>query len=209
MNSCYSQLGIHNPHNEWDSDHKDLQQTQLCRAVVDPDISTITYGGLPWKISNAHNVSLGITLLVQIEDIINIGASNPRAVTDACVLQAVLNDGAQEFIALEHRRVRQKLSMNTLAGTKLVLFADARVRRGRLLLTPDNFRVLGSPRTDIWGTELGQMRRADALRHIGLPVPSASTFDAIAAKGTVVPMGLADASITEEDSEKVHDDDEV
>ena len=208
--SQYSNLGIWNLRNEWVKEHQNLSRSlqRLNSVVVATDISLITRGGLQWPVRNAHNTKLGVPLLVQVEDIINVAVSNPRASTGACVLQAVLSDGGQEFVAVEYRDLKGKLSIRTLPGSKVLLSASTPIRRGRVLLTPDSVRVLGSPRFDIWGPKLASMRRADALREAGLPVPAASTFDSIAAEGIVAPMGLADTAITERDIEQTHDEDE-
>lgn len=210
MQGHLESLGIRNPRQDWESTVRNWTAGQVENDVKRRDLRTITRGGLSWKVIEGHNCRLNMVVMVQIEDVINIGQADPRNGAAPCTLQFVLSDGGQEFVGFEWRSLRDKqLGVRTKPGTKLQLSPQTRVHRGRVLLEPSSVNVFVFPAggTDIWGPE-GEKRRLVALNEAGLPVPNTSTFDTIAAQGPVRPMGLTDQAIAEGgDREEDEDDD--
>ncbi|KAL4420941.1 hypothetical protein ABPG77_004570 [Micractinium sp. CCAP 211/92] len=92
-----------------------------------------------------HNTTLRGKFLLQADEILNIGAAvreryNGHDGNGRC-LKLLLTDGVQQVAALEYRPIAA-LRATTPAGTKLLL-RDVPVRRGMMLLTPQNCSVLG------------------------------------------------------------------
>jgi len=184
------------------------------QALIGGDLKRISRGGLPWKVKDAHNVQLGMDMFVQVEDVIDISQSNPRpgfgqsnsnrngngngntnnhnrgnstASNRNSTLQVVFTDGGQEFCA-----ITTVPFFTGVYGSKCVLRRHALIRRGRVILAPNCVQLIGTPSVP-WKVDADRVIRA--LKACGLPLPSASTFDSIAAQGPIAPMGLAHPSI--------------
>lgn len=205
---------LRNVQDAWLRRHAAFSANALSSAIARTDIETLTRGTIAWRVRDAHNVKLGVNVLVQLEDAIDVGAAEPRgsqakAAASTRTLLLVLSDGGQEFVGVEWRPLGGTLRASATPGTKIVLDAHTRVRRGRVLLEPRFVRVLGAPPADIWG-ERGKTARIEALKIAGLPVPAASRFDTLAAQGPVIPaLGIAAVALTEtQDGEEAHDDGE-
>lgn len=208
------QFGLRNIRPEWFRRQTELSVAEVVGPICRSDLCQITTGTLPWNLSDAHSVQLGTKALVQIDDVINIANSDPRSTDAPRVLQLTLTDGCLDFVAVELEPLR-RLSMTTVAGTKIVLHPTALVRRGRVFLTGKDFTFLGFPASSpssniVWGETHVQKIDA-ALREAGLPNPKASTFDTITRdNGQLLPDmgGIADAArIAEHDHEQEYDDD--
>lgn len=173
------------------------------QALIAADLKRVSRGGLTWKVKEGHNVQLGLDIFVQVEDVIDISQSNPRpgftgttndnrnrSVNSSrnSTLQIVFSDGGQEFCA-----VTTVPFFTGTFGSKCVLKRHALVRRGRVILAPNCVQHIGTP-VPQWIPVTARVLRA--LKACGLPLPSASTFDSIAAQGPIRPMGLAHPSIT-------------
>lgn len=171
--------GLRNARAEWLRRQSAFDLDVLVGPICRTDITSLTHGTLPWNILDAHSVQLGTRVLVQIEDVINIASSDPRAADAPRVLQFTLTDGHFDFVAVQLQPLPTRLSLRTLPGTKLVLHPTALVRRGRLLLTPADFTLLGSPTANVWG-DAYDSAVDDALRAAHLRNPHASSFDSIA-----------------------------
>eukprot|EP00737_Agarophyton_chilense_P003194 gb/GEZJ01003711.1/.p1 GENE.gb/GEZJ01003711.1/~~gb/GEZJ01003711.1/.p1 ORF type:complete len:519 (+),score=74.88 gb/GEZJ01003711.1/:901-2457(+) len=207
------QYGLRNIREEWIHRQRALSPEIVKGPISRTNLCDISRGTLPWNILQAHSVQLGVKVLVQVEDVINIANANPRSHDVPRVLQLTLNDGAIDFVAVELEPLGGRISMKTTPGTKIVLLPSTLVRRGRAFLTSSDFIFFGSPPTNLWG-EPHQQRIAQSLRDAGLPNPSDSSFDCIArpqvsngiqARIPIDMGGIADA-ITATENE---DDDDV
>lgn len=184
------------------------------QAVIGADLRRISRGSLTWKVQDGHNVQLGIDVFVQVEDVIDISQANPRpAFTGTRVntnpntnnnrrnstLQIVFTDGGQEFVA-----VTTVPFFGGVYGSKCVLRRHTLIRRGRVILAPNCVQMVGTPAPP-WQPDSDRM--IAAFKTCGLPLPSASTFDSIAAQGPIRPMGLANPDITDtQDGNNGNDD---
>lgn len=187
LSDLEAQYGLRNVRPDWLRLRATFTAPRLHGPVVNTDVSTLTHGALSWQVASAHDVLLGSPVLAQVEDAVTLSNADPRA-PRGTTLALVLSDGGQEFVGVEHLPLRGQLSSASIPGTKLRLAAHARVRRGRVLLAPNCVKVLGAPPANVWGSEyVGRTR--EALARAGLPVPNASTFDAIAAQGPDAPAG--------------------
>ena len=175
-------FGFRRIHSDWLRRHSTFSPDVLEGLISRTDLRSLTHGGLPWRVSEGHNITIGCRLLVQVEDVINIANADPRKASPNCVLQLVLTDGCQEFVAVQLRPVPQ-LKLTTRPGTKVVLGENTAIRRGRVLLTPDFVvSVLAEPPENVWGSQYEERVR-NALQMANLPVPNVSSFDVLAARG--------------------------
>lgn len=148
-------FGLRNTRPDWIRRQIAFSADELRGAICGTDLGVVTLGTSPWSVNDAHGVKLGTRMLVQIDDIINIANSNPRAVNCPVVMQMTLNDGCNEFVGVELEPWPNRILLSTAPGTKIVLEPSVRVMRGRVLLRECDFFVLGSPPNNIWGASYG------------------------------------------------------
>ncbi|EME30358.1 hypothetical protein Gasu_22660 isoform 1 [Galdieria sulphuraria] len=112
-------------------------------SLLNQDISTIVNGGtLPYQLTlMATGVVYG-KYLVQLEDIIDIAAEEPRKGKSNGTLKCTFFDGQQQVYGLELTDMKHCLSVRTPPGSKFLLH-DPIVHRGIILLTRNNCRYLG------------------------------------------------------------------
>lgn len=179
VQSLKEEYGLHNIREEWIRRQAALSLEIVKGPICRTNLCEMSTGTLPWNVLEAHSVQLGIKVLVQIEDVINIANANPRSHEAPRVLQMTLNDGAIDFVAVELQPLGGRISMKTIPGTKIMLLPSTLVQRGRLLLTASDFTFFGSPSANLWGDGFDS-QIAEALKDAGLPNPNASSFDSIA-----------------------------
>lgn len=209
-------LGLRNLSAQWLRRHAAFSLSVITGPVCRADLRDISHGSLPWDLLSAHAIRLGTKVLVQIEDVINIAAADPRSSAAPSVLQFTLTDGSLEFVGVELEPLRGALSMKTTPGTKLVLMESTLVRRGCVLLTPKCISVLAEPAVNVWGADY-EGKVAAALLAANVRNPRLSSFDSIAggpraagASGTaaLLPnMGGISGVDTGQRSDEVFDDD--
>lgn len=159
--------------------------------LIRSPISALSSGTLPCQVVDQHSICLSQPALVQIDDVISISHADPRE--SGGVRQFSLCDGKQIFAAVELAPLPWT---NVMSGAKAVLQPGCILRRGRLLLTPQTVRFLGSPRESVWGPD-HQKLEDESLAKAGLPKRGQSTFDSIVDMG-----GIADLEQDEEDGDE-------
>ncbi|PSC73828.1 recQ-mediated genome instability 1 [Micractinium conductrix] len=117
----------------------------VLQQLLPADLNTCGAASLPPGIQSLHDNTLRGKFLLQADEVLNIGAAVRDRYTgtdsnNRC-LKLLLTDGAQQVAGLEYRPT-PALHSAMPAGCKLVV-RDAPVRRGMLLLTPENCSVLG------------------------------------------------------------------
>lgn len=165
------EYGLRNVRDEWFRRQTSFSAHQLRPIICRTDLCAISNGTLPWDVSRAHSVSLGITTLMQVEDVINVASADPRALTsNPRVFQATLTDGTHDVVAVELGTPPspQFIQAASIPGTKLKIHASARLRRGRILLRSSDYTVLGAPPSNVWGP-LYSREIANARQAAGLP----------------------------------------
>lgn len=178
-NALEEKFGLRNLRSDWFRRQTAFSADVLAGPICRTDICELTDGTLPWNILEAHSVQLGTKVLVQIEDVINVANSDPRSADAPRVLQFTLTDGSIDFVAVELEPLSSRISMRTVPGTKLVLHSTTLVRRGRVMLTENDYTFLGSPPSNIWGDDYST-RVSQALVAARLQNPNMSSFDSIA-----------------------------
>lgn len=173
-------FGLRNTRADWIRRQTAFSADELKDTICRTDICTITNGTLPWNIHAGHSVPLGVKVLAQIEDIINIGKSDPRCNERPRIMQMTLNDGMSDFVAVELQPWGGRISLRTVAGSKLILQATARVYRGRLLLRAADFMLLGGLAVsgNVWGVDY-DAHVAEARRKAGIPDANARTLEGV------------------------------
>ncbi|KAI9009797.1 hypothetical protein BC832DRAFT_387823 [Gaertneriomyces semiglobifer] len=136
----------------------------VLQQVLHSDLANMGVPILPPNISEAHNLVLGEThsVFLQLNDIMEVGIS-ANALLEAIqedkpkrgdpqppqqqkplprkMLRLTLSDGYQEVLAME-LALLPGISVESLLGAK-ILITNALVRRGVILLRPENFQLLG------------------------------------------------------------------
>eukprot|EP00871_Galdieria_phlegrea_P000892 jgi/Galph1/1803/GphlegSOOS_G494.1 len=111
--------------------------------LLNQDIAEVVKcGTFPYSLSHVSSGIVPGKYLVQLEDIIDIASEEPRRRKPNATLKCTLFDGEQEVYGLELTDLKQCLSVETPAGSKLVLM-DPIVHRGIILLTPETCLFLG------------------------------------------------------------------
>lgn len=164
------QFGLRNARAEWIRRQTAFSAEELRGLICRTDLCSMSGGTFPWDVHAGHSVTLGVPTLVQVEDVINVSQADPRSAEAqgrARVLQMTLTDGSRDVVAVELEPWGGRLTVKTIPGTKLLLHASARVRRGRLVLRGADFDVLGAPPANVWGPsydgEVAQGRSAAGL----------------------------------------------
>lgn len=144
------------------------------------DLSEICSGTIPFSVSEAHSVELSEHSLVQIEDVVNIAADDPRSRGPPSTLLLRLYDGRQSFGGIERLPLGGRIGVKTTPGTKLRLSKGTVIRRGRILLSPCCIEVFGrvNAASNVWG-ERYEEAVSNALRAAGLRPREAVSFDAL------------------------------
>jgi len=109
------------------------------------DLNTVGAGSLPTGIADMLKGKLEGRYIVQVDEMVDI--AHPAQVryrggNNKTCLRLSLTDGVQRVHALEYKRI-QALQPHAPAGLKIVLSGEVTVRRGTLLLQPENVHVLG------------------------------------------------------------------
>ena len=87
------QYGLRNMHSQWFRRQTTFTADDLRPIICRTDLCIMSSGTLPWDVSRAHAVTLGVTTLLQVDDVINIASADPRALaSNPRVFQATLND---------------------------------------------------------------------------------------------------------------------
>lgn len=163
--------GLRNIRQEWIRRQTSFTAEELRSVICRTDLCVMSYGTLPWDVSRAHATTLGVTTLLQVDDVINIACADPRQLTsNPRVFQATLTDGEHDFVGIELETPPSPkfAQVAAIPGAKLKVHPTARVRRGRLLLRPSDYTVLGLPTANIWG-DLYNHEIAETRQAAGLP----------------------------------------
>ncbi|KAJ3188465.1 hypothetical protein HDU85_005617 [Gaertneriomyces sp. JEL0708] len=136
----------------------------VLQQVLHSDLANMGVPTLPPNIDEAHNLVLGDihSVFLQLNDIMEVGIS-ANALLEAIqedkpkrgdpqppqhqkplprkMLRMTLSDGYQEVLAME-LALLPGISIESLLGAK-ILITNALVRRGVILLRPENFQLLG------------------------------------------------------------------
>lgn len=204
--------GLRNLKSEWMSAQRTSGQSVLVRSIRNSEIREISNGSLPWTIQGAHRVRLGTKVLVQIDNITNVGAQDPKAPSPR-LLQFGFSDGATSFIGIELDTTKSSFSPNTTPGTKLTLLPTALLRRGRVLLTYEDYALIGAPQGRARASVTGQVTQTPP-RHTGTGQSTGRSWDGVSVDCNMNPTesniinvgGIAE--ITEE-SDDGGDEDEL
>lgn len=135
--------------------------------------------------------------LVQVLSITDVGVSaysllealrgresDPAVKIPRGMLRIEMCDGVDTLVGYEHTRI-DGLSIDTPLGIKLLL-RSPRVRKGVLLLTPDNVEIVGGVIPELSDTRLNKI--VDALcSKLGIPVPEHPIRENIPSASNVVP----------------------
>ncbi|GJQ10484.1 hypothetical protein GpartN1_g2275.t1 [Galdieria partita] len=126
-----------------DQQNADSWMQRTFESLLDKDICTIVNGGtLPYQLAlMATGVVYG-KYFVQLEDIVDIAAEDPRKGKSNGTLKCTFFDGQQQVYGLELTDMKHCLSVHTPPGSKFLLL-DPLVHRGIVLLTRNNCRYLG------------------------------------------------------------------
>lgn len=163
-------FGLRNTRSDWIRRQTAFSPEELTGVICRTDICAMSHGTFPWDVHKAHAVSLGVPTLVQVEDVINVAQAEPRSADQPRVLQVTLSDGGMDVVGVEAEAWGARLSLATVPGTKLILQASARIRRGRFVLCTADINVLGAPPSNIWGaaydSEIESSRTAAGLPNV-------------------------------------------
>eukprot|EP01117_Protostelium_nocturnum_P011159 TRINITY_DN4053_c0_g1_i4.p1 TRINITY_DN4053_c0_g1~~TRINITY_DN4053_c0_g1_i4.p1 ORF type:complete len:529 (-),score=195.76 TRINITY_DN4053_c0_g1_i4:202-1788(-) len=125
--------------------HSNLSAEMMAEKVFDQiansDFKLSSKGFLPSSIKDLKKISG--SHLFQVEDSINIGENYESRGSESrgrC-MKVNLSDGMNDIWAFEYQRIPQ-FSVQIPPGTKIEI-TDATVRRGMILLTPLNTKVIG------------------------------------------------------------------
>ncbi|DAZ96062.1 TPA: hypothetical protein N0F65_005840 [Lagenidium giganteum] len=135
----------------------------LFGRLLQEDLHVSCSPRLPPDVAALDRVTLEGVCVLQVLDVVNIGANVEKRTEDSKgptrTLKLALTDGHQIVYGFEHMWLPQ-LSTSTKRGTK-VLIKNANVRHGLLLLTPHTCQVLGAsgnPDLELLGGLNGQLR---------------------------------------------------
>ncbi|KAK3236805.1 recQ-mediated genome instability protein 1, variant 2 [Cymbomonas tetramitiformis] len=146
------------------------------------DMNTAGAGSLP-NLQALHNTELPGRFVLQVDEMVNVGADAKERYkntnSNTRCLKLSLTDGVARVQALEYRYITA-LHIHSPAGLKIAI-TDATVRRGMLLLQPDNVQILGgeverlekarSRFVEYWNLPPEQARSRAMLGRDGQPLP--------------------------------------
>jgi len=141
----------------------DINDKSLIDLVVQQflvsDLTQIGVSRLPPNIVGMHNEILPGPFVLQINELFNISDAleNRYEDTKHRMLKLCFTDGGQMAYALEYRHIPALSVVKTHPGTKIIL-SNVQVKRGLLMLKPENIQILGGGVQDLINKHL-QIRK--------------------------------------------------
>jgi RecQ mediated genome instability protein len=178
--------GLRNVKDDWLRQNSHYSLENLVDQIARRDLREISTGTLPFAISGAHGVDLAEPVLLQVEDVINISADDPRGkALSHTTLLVSFTDGRQSVAGVELLPLGGHLSVGTIPGTKVRLDRGTLIRRGRVMLTPTCVQVIGrvGPSGNVWGDDYDR-QVARAMKTAGYKAAGTTTFDSILENAT-------------------------
>lgn len=148
---------------------------EVLRAVLYTDIRVCCAGTLPPNAVTMHGVTLPGPYLLQIDELVNVGAVVDERVDNGVhrCLKLAMSDGAQPIYAVEKARLAE-LSTQSRAGIKIVV-RHVLIRHGLMLLSPVSCAVLGGHVSALLALQRG-VRETPGVQAQGGVTPSVASF---------------------------------
>lgn len=150
INQCLEYLEVQGP--LYSLSDEDIVQKVFSLFIECGDLREISVGDatIPsmTELAKIHNRPLLPVamdrLILQIDEIVNVGSpqDSRRSKTSKRLLKLFLTDGRNNIIGIELLPI-PGLEVDTLPGSKLVVYSKAQIKRGAVLLSPTNCKFLG------------------------------------------------------------------